>query len=254
MKLTTQLFTLAALVAAPMVAQAQNWGSVTGRFVYDGDIPKPLLVHKKGAAIRDGETCAAEDFVNQNLVIDAKTKGIANIFVYAYRPKKVNKDLLAELKKESSSVVFDQKGCRFTPRCLVVRTDQTVKVLSDDPIAHNTHTFPIKNQGENILIPPNEREGIPLKTLPLAESLPFEVKCDLHSWMKAYFLVVDHPYASVTQKDGTFTIKGLPAGTNEFRVWHERVGYIDRKFKVKVTAGEVTNIGDVKVAAAEFED
>lgn len=247
-----KLLTLAVLAGGlPSIAQAQ-WGSVTGRFVFKGDLPKPVVAFKKGApGVRDAEVCAAEDFVKHDLVVDPKTKGIANIFVYIRGPKKVNPDLA---KSKEKHVVFDQKGCRFKPRCLLVRTDQTVKVLSDDPVAHNTHTFPIKNNGENILIGPNNRAGVDLDMTPLSESLPFEVKCDFHSWMKAYFLVLDHPYAAITQKDGTFTIKGLPAGKNEFRVWHERVGYIDRKFIVNIKDGEVVDVGSVEVESSKFDE
>lgn len=252
----TKLLTLAVIAAGvPSLAQAQ-WGSVTGRFVYKGDLPKPVLAFKKGAPdVRDGEVCAAQDFVKHDLVVDPKTKGIANIFVYIRGPKKVNPDLAPDVSKdEEKYVIFDQKACRFIPRCLVVHTSQIVKVKSDDPIAHNTHTFPIKNNGQNILIGPNNRAGVDLDPIQLSESLPFEVKCDFHAWMKAYYLVLDHPYAAVTQKDGTFTIKGLPAGKNEFRVWHERVGYIDRKFVVNIEANETVDVGAVEVDAAKFEE
>ena len=43
--------------------------------------------------------------------------------------------------------------------------------------------------------------------------LHFPVKCDVHPWMGAYVAVMDHPYFDVTEKDGTFSIKNLPAGT-----------------------------------------
>ena len=52
-------------------------------------------------------------------------------------------------------------------------------------------------------------------------------------------MVVDHPYAAVTDKEGKFTIPNLPVGEHEFRVWHERSGYLDRKYAVKVTKGDV---------------
>jgi hypothetical protein len=31
-------------------------------------------------------------------------------------------------------------------------------------------------------------------------------------------------------------------GTQEFRVWHERVGYLERSLKVKVKDGETTEL------------
>ena len=40
--------------------------------------------------------------------------------------------------------------------------------------------------------------------------------------MKAYMLVVDHPFAGVSDKDGLLEIKGLPTETKlVFQAWHE---------------------------------
>ena len=171
------------------------------------------------------------------------------------KPKKIHPDLKESEKK---TVDFDQKGCRFTPHCLLVRTDQEVLVKSGDPIAHNTHPNFFKNQPINILIPPNEREGIPVG-FQAAEVLPMPVKCDLHPHMTAHWLILDHPYAAITAKDGSFTIKGVPAGTHEFRVWHERVGYVNGtgvkkgKWKITVERGGVTEMESVLVKPEMLE-
>ena len=137
-------------------------------------------------------------------------------------------------------MIFDQKGCMFLPHAMVVLGGQTVEVVSSDAVAHNTHTYPLKNQPMNVLIAPNtvvgKGEKVNYKT---GESLPIKVTCDFHPWMAAYWMVVDHPYAAVTDKEGKFTIPNLPVGEHEFRVWHERSGYLDRKYAVKVTKGDV---------------
>ena len=48
--------------------------------------------------------------------------------------------------------VFDQKGCRFLPHVVVVRVGQKMLIKSGDPIAHNTHTFPSRNDVFNSTI------------------------------------------------------------------------------------------------------
>jgi len=115
--------------------------------------------------------------------------------------------------------------------------------LNSDPISHNTHTYPLRNKGENLAISGNTVLGkgtlFPTRS---AESLPIEVKCDFHGWMNAYWLILDHPYAAISQKDGTFEIHNLPAGTHKFRLWHERVGYLERSLAVDVKSGETTEI------------
>jgi hypothetical protein len=45
--------------------------------------------------------------------------------------------------------------------------------------------------------------------------------------MKAYGLVRNSPYLAVTDKDGRFELKNLPAGVSlRFRVWQERARFI----------------------------
>ena len=87
-----------------------------------------------------------------------------------------------------------------------------------------------------------------------AEKRPTEVFCDIHPWMKSYFFIVDHPFATVTQSDGTFEIKDVPAGTPMLVVWQSAVGYAseggNKGMSVTVKAGEATDVGDVKITKA----
>ena len=75
--------------------------------------------------------------------------------------------------------------------------------------------------------------------------------CDIHPWMKGQFQVFDHPFFAKTKEDGSFEIKGVPAGTQNIIIFHSTKGYInDGKAKgqpVVVKAGETTDIGDVKL-------
>ena len=63
----------------------------------------------------------------------------------------------------------------------------------------------------------------------VAERRPIAVACDIHSWMKAWIMVFDHPFFAVTGPDGSFEIKGVPAGEQHLVVWQEKVGYVNRK-------------------------
>ena len=105
----------------------------------------------------------------------------------------------------------------------------------------------------NLLLPANDRTGMQVKNKG-AEKLPIEVQCNIHNWMKAYWLILDHPYASISDENGKFTIADLPVGEHEFAVWQEKTGYIERKFKVTVVAGETTDVGVIKVPATKFAD
>ena len=245
------LATLCSMLLTGAVSAA-DWGTITGQVVIKGDVPKPVLLHAKGAPIKDAAVCAAADFYKDDLVIDADTKGIANVFVYLYKaPKSIHPDAAVPTPK----VIFDQKNCLFIPHTLVVQAGQTVEVLNSDPIAHNTHTYPLRNQAVNVLVAPMTAagNGVDVATN-TRESLPHQVKCDYHPWMMAYWLVLDHPYAAATDAKGNFTIKNLPVGEHEFRVWHERAGYLDRKYTVTVAAGDNSPLAPIEVTPAQLEE
>jgi len=228
----------AILSAIPFASvTADDWGTVTGQVIVTGNVPAAELLHKQGADIKDKEVCAVADTYKDDIVINASNKGLANVFVYLSKaPKTIHPDLKTA---DPATVVFDQKNCVFTPHALIARTEQTVEVISGDAVAHNTHTYPLKNAGTNVLIAPATAKGSGQKiAIKAAEILPFKVACDFHPWMTAYWLAVDHPYAAITDADGKFTVPNLPAGDHEFRIWHEKVGYINRKYTVKVKAGD----------------
>ncbi len=252
-KLMKQTFTLVAGIVLLTSSNllAVEWGTITGKVVLKGDVPNPVLLHEKNSNIKDKEVCAKEDTYKDDLVIEAKSKGIANVFIYL---AKAPKNIYPDSSKPVATVIFDQESCSFKPHTLVVQAGQTVEVLNSDPIAHNTHTYPLRNQAVNILVAPETAagKGVMVSTN-TRETLPHQVKCDYHPWMMAYWLVVDHPYAAATDAEGNFTIKNLPVGEHEFRVWHERAGYLDRKYVVTVEAGD-NALKSVEVNLSQLEE
>lgn len=55
-------------------------------------------------------------------------------------------------------------------------------------------------------------------------------------------MVVDHPWAAVSNAAGVATVKRLPPGTYRFKVWHEKWGYLERALEVEIKAGERTEM------------
>lgn len=260
-------------VGASKPAAAQGWGNFEGQFVFDGEVPiLDPLVAKGDPNAKDPAVCAADGVPNQTLVVNPDNKGIANVCLYLRKaPTKIHPDLAAPAESE---VVFDQKGCMFFPHVLIVNTKQTVLVKSDDPVNHNTRTSPFANEAINLIVRPNERDGVPVK-MPQSElrTPPVKVSCDIHSWMSAYWLVTDHPYVAVTDADGRFRIENLPVGKHQFVVWQEKAGYVagfveetdavhrvqpsDPKrpvqmIEVTITEGGTTTIGPVMIGADAF--
>ena len=238
---------IAAGLAAPAAAQT---GGIKGTFVLDGKAPAFNPLVPQGANVKDAAVCAVNPVPDETIVVGAGG-GLANVFIYA--AKVDEKDVPAEFKNAPvEPVSLDNQNCRFVPHAMVIRTGQPVKLLNSDAVAHNIHTFPLRGNAINILVAPGEKEGIAQK-MEKPEILPIPVKCDIHPWMQAYALIIDHPFAAVSDDDGSFEIEGLPAGKHTFRIWHEGGGYVERSYDVTVEAGKTTDLGKISMPLAKIQ-
>ena len=214
-------------------------GTFTGKVVMTGSVTPLPPRFKQGADIKDPAVCAAFDVPDERLVL-GDGNAVKDVFIYLNKAPKGGKAFVAP----AEPFMFDQKNCRFFPHCVIIPVGQEVKVLSNDTIAHNTHTNPVTNASVNAGVSPGDREGKLSFTYRKKESVPLSITCDFHTWMKAYQLPVDHPYAAVTDEHGAFAIPDLPAGKHSFVVWHEAAagGYVERKFNVEIKSGETTEM------------
>lgn len=213
-------------------------GTLVGSVVFKGDF-KPLpLIHQAGTeGVKDGAICAKHDVPNQSLLVNPEGNGVANAFVYLSKaPKGYTKG-----EPPTEPLVMDQKGCVFLPRALVVQTGQTMLIKSDDEVPHNVHTFPTFQESFNQICQPKERDGLKL-IYQKPERQPVQVKCDIHPWMQAWHLPVDHPFAAVSDSSGRFRIEGLPVGVHKFRVWHEKAGQVEKSLEVTISANTETEV------------
>lgn len=244
---------IAILAAAGASAQAAEWGTVKGKFVYEGQVePEPLTITK------DPEFCSEHHPVDETIVL-GDAGALQNVFVYLYvaRGKKV--DVNPDLKPSAEPKVLTNKGCRFEPHAMVLWTSDTLEVRNDDTIGHNTNIAAVVNSDFNQTV----TNAVPLKpSFTKSEPVPTGVVCNIHPWMKGYVLIRDNPYMAVSGEDGSFEIKDVPAGKQEFIFWHEAKGYLrdlpvgeekaDRKGQVKVTvpAGGEIDLGEIVVKPA----
>jgi hypothetical protein len=138
-------------------------------------------------------------------------------------------------------VILDQVGCLYTPHVVGVMVGQTLEIRNSDATLHNVMTMPRKNKAFN--------EGMPVKGGKLEKvfadpEFKVDLRCFMHPWMLAWVHVLPHPFYAVTQEDGSFTIKGLPAGEYEITVLHEtsRLQPLANNVKVTVKAGATSSV------------
>lgn len=229
---------------------AEGYGTFTGRVVVKGTVPKPsplLLVQKGATNVPDPSVCAAQDVPN-DAIIASGDGGLENVFIYLRGMPPGGKQTIGD--GSQTLPPFDQKGCRFFPHALVLQTGQTLLVKNSDPVNHNVKTIPKFNDEFNQTL--GGTTATAQLTYRRPEQVPCSVVCNIHTWMRAYHLPLNHPYAVVTKPDGSFTIPDLPVGTHTFKLWHEVPGEI-REYQVKITEdGRVVDVGDIEIDPSEL--
>src|SRR5262249_13210585 len=110
----------------------------------------------------------------------------------------------------------------------------TVNVFSRDPVAHSP-VFYREGNGQPVDQMHTVDDGQVIPTEKIArQSGIIEARCKLHPFARAYIAVFDHPYFAITDANGQFTIDGLPPGTYNVKVWHER---LERPLVQRVVVG-----------------
>ena len=178
--------------------------TITGTVKYEGTSEKPRVIRMDSDPL-----CMPEGPQTSEVLIVGPGNGLQNAFVYV-------KDGLGDHKftAPQTPVVLDQKGCKYSPHVFGIQIGQPVIIVNSDPTLHNVHAVPKANTEFNF---GQSMKG--MKTTRMFDKpevmVPF--RCDVHGWMAAYGGVVAHPYFAVSKADGTFAIKGLPAGTYTHR-------------------------------------
>ena len=117
-------------------------------------------------------------------------------------------------------VVVDQRKMAFIPHVVAVQQGTTVEFLNSDPVGHNVYWPSISG---------NKKLAHNLGTWPKGDKKPFQFNdvgvasllCNVHPEMSGYVVVTPTPYFAVTDKDGNFEIKNIPAGKYTLKTWSE---------------------------------
>jgi plastocyanin len=245
------------LIATPALAEDKT-GDLKITFKLKGDAPtvKDINVDK------DVAFCGKFGLKDNRLIVNKENKGIANVVVYVYTSSRGGTKL-PKMDPPKNTHVLANKNCMFEPHVLIAQAGDTLRVTNPDDVGHNANLGFLNNDAQNFTIPAQQEKSIVVK---LAEPAPIEVACNIHPWMKARLLVLDHPFAAASDENGVLTIKGLPAGDEVvFRAYHE-VGtfkneiYINgekekwklNRFEVDIEPG-MNDLGVVEVPIGEFD-
>jgi plastocyanin len=211
----------AAPPAAPSAAPAGG-ATITGTVKFSGTPPaNPTIDMSEESACQAKYTSPPTD---PQIVVTGGM--LANVFVYV----KSGLPAGATYPAPTTPVTIDQRGCLYHPRVFGVMVGQPVEILNSDPVLHNIKAVPTANRGFNISQP---SAGMKTTRTFATQEVMVPLQCNVHGWMHASVGVLSHPFFATSGEDGTFSIKGLPAGTYELEAWHEKLG--TQTMKVTVT-------------------
>ena len=198
---------------------AEGWGNLTGVFVFGGDAPERAALN----ITKDVEYCGKFGLTSEEVVVNPENKGLQNVVVSLYLKRGETVEKKEDAPTAPVEILLDNVHCRFEPHVSLMQTSQTLLVKNSDEVGHNTKIDTLDNPGINPIIPAG---GQFKQQFSSAERKPSPVSCSIHPWMTGYLLITDHPFAAVTDADGKFEIKDLPAGEWTFEVWHEKAGAV----------------------------
>jgi hypothetical protein len=178
-----------------------------------GEPPKPAAL----VITKDTEVCGHEKMATDVLV--SATKGIRNVVV---RLRDIERGKPAPKPR---TVRLRQKACEYQPRVALFPAGSRVRIENLDGILHNINTRSEANPSFTLAQPGFRR--VFEKRIEEPE-MPIRIRCDVHSWMTAWWVVQDHPYYALTKDDGVFAIENIPPGTYTLEAWHETLGTIAR--------------------------
>lgn len=110
-----------------------------------------------------------------------------------------------------------QQDVSFSPHVLIVPVGAQVRFPNLDKVRHHVYSLSKGNRFEIRLYGKDETRSHTFTSVGVAA-----LGCNIHDRMAAYVVVVDTPFATLTDRQGRARIEGAPAAAaGEVRVWHE---------------------------------
>ena len=217
-------------VAAFSTAMAANVSATTikGNVRYAG-----TRVEKKMFPVTIDQYLCGKEKEAGDLVLSS-TNGIRNVVVSLHGVPAGSK-----APTPAAPPKMDQKQCVFVPRVVIVPVGGTVEFLNSDRLLHNVRGGGKEN-------PPFNRAQPHARTIAIGFKSPevLRVDCDLHSWMRGWIVVAEHPFYTVTNDEGEFVFENIPPGKYKLQAWQEVLGRANQEVTV---SGEGTQTITVRM-------
>ena len=198
---------LAAVAWSYDVGAVSGGGSISGTVKFAGTAPEPKPIE----VTKDTAVCAKTPKFEESLIV-GEGNGLKNVVVSITN--------ISSGKEFGAAMALDQKECLYTPHITLTQVGAELEILNNDGILHNIHSYSEANPAFN-QAQPKFRKKLKKK---FEQPEVVRVECDAHGWMKGWIVVMEHPYYTVSDGSGAFTLTDVPAGEYELKFWHETLG------------------------------
>ena len=188
----------------------QELGTLKARFVYAGRPFRPAPIDVRGPA-------AAVPITEERLLIHPEDNGIRNVVMYVYTGRGGSK--LQNVAHVPRTVSLACRDFRFEPRVVQLQVGDKLEITNHERVGHNLNLNFFGNMAQNLPVAPGATHVIPING---RQPGVIPIDCNIHPWMRAYAVVLEHPFVDVSDEHGNIEITGLPTGERlAFRLYHE---------------------------------
>jgi hypothetical protein len=239
-----QWLMLAAFVALVAVADGEesDRGVISGTVRLTG--PAPGIPTVRPAV--DSEMCGSAARPTQSLLLGTN-QSVREVIVYlaGRAPNGANHGT-------NDAIILDQRNCEFVPRIQIAHSGVPLVLRNNDPVLHVVRIDSMSGtNGPRTLLKVATPYAGYEKTYRLANfrepTLLQATSGNGHDWMAAYIAVMPHPWVALTDENGKFTLRNVPAGSQKIYAWHEVLGTLVRDVRVN---GEHGSTVDFQFTAA----
>jgi plastocyanin len=125
----------------------------------------------------------------------------------------------SKVQAGKAKAVIDQKDMKFIPRVLAVVAGTTVDFPNNDKTFHNVFSNSEAKKFDLGLYPSGQSRSATFDKPGVVKVL-----CNAHPHMEAYIVVKNHPYFTVADARGNYSLNVVPLGKYRLEVWHPDLG------------------------------
>jgi plastocyanin len=165
----------------------------------------------------------------------AGVKDVEHVLVYVEKAP-------GEYKPPADQAEIDQEKLTFIPRVLPILKGTKVTFKNSDPVLHNVFwqksrdgSYPAQNLG-------SWGKGA-TKEFTFDKEGSVVLLCNVHPDMEGHVVVLQNPFFVMADEDGSYEIKGVPAGEYSVKAWYPNPKKLKAESKkATVKADEATKL------------